>query len=1280
MEGNIDTLEVLLNPSIIRNKFSVLSQDKVYIQGRRLLQDLLSVARFGTPTIVPAEPAPSARPDSNGEDNGGQMQTMQLSERQDMLLGQACKVYHFASLSLDDIFEYVPQQNQLCLFTAMMMLAQKPTPETTAIVSQTEPWDPLTLLQRWIVRSRVAGTESTGLDLGDIKFHAEALEEKLYALKMQENTTKSHHLQCQIASELGQYHCWSGDFVSAQKFLNQCQDSHKLHLADPDAQLSCRLNLDRIGALSKLSKLALGVSLDDTKHDFFQKVKVAEQEHRHKDLVPEFIHDNTARILPYPWRQRVVLNVLERSDVENGTMLALTNALYRAADPSHMLLEIPSSVLVYLRSIPFGSGDESEAFLGRNVFEDIMQLISSVSNPTNEKQCKEFAAKFCATIRHVLCYEAAWKSGILQVTDGDWNEVWSSYSAILTQEGDSQQIEDDALDEDDLKPLSVLLGGMDSDELEQFVRSKNMSPLGSSLIILAMAKYCCSQSHYVDAVRYVQSARRVLPYEQESNMPLAAVDAQLTRLTLVTEIGILVEQMEERRDEKLESRLKFKAVATKSATSATAAEPISEKNSTMEVDTPEDDTVRESQRQKRIEEAKDSAMVEDLSNRLQNYLSSFGALETNLQLRALALCIDGKQWDFLAIYCRNAVGIVDASIHPEIFQVYSVLAPLSAILGKAKVLNVDLKDTTSLSCLELLVTSDLNPIDVTRMAALDMIQGLLVNVSKPNMKKHQQLLQAHAQSLAPPNMPHQNQNHFYRGRRSFQAEPQSMESIPPPPPMDEDVGHATILKLLELVRLRGVVDVFGAILTGALSSLMPEKSKLTLSEFGYYALFTTSMDCVSSWTDPRVKIIAMLSSGNAGKAIESVPGAKQRFTKMLLKLYENQIQFESDSLTAKIGIETKARQEAGLTTSSSTLSLFSSKSSSRITRFSLCLTELYHVEGMHRDAFASFLNGCMISSKCFSDFGRLDRRIWSAYTFGPTNTAPSPQPGIGGQPTVPSQPGGPLTQMPFNNNDPLSSLPQFPTSSSLAGMSVNGQLSVGLGLFPGELVPLNGAAPLPVPPQATPSTPAMRAIESCILLNEPLASAALQQFLPRMDYAKAFQAIRSAHEKGLLSFSTAPTAAAMASLQPPRFTHASPVPGGIADGTGSFSTPSLLTGSPKIESSLMVFSPDTRIDTLGGGGPMDNSLSGNNATNTTMANEALLPLPCLDLIFDMPLLELVSFLFKEAGYLDGQSKLQAKINSNRMALDSRQPFKDQVYAMAQQDLLTRLWAKYAKVG
>jgi len=132
-------------------------------------------------------------------------------------------------------------------------------------------------------------------------------------------------------------------------------------------------------------------------------------------------------------------------------------------------------------------------------------------------------------------------------------------------------------------------------------------------------------------MRYVQSATRVLSYEQEANMPFAAVDAQLRRLTLVTEIGILVEQMEERRDAKLESRLKSKAVATKTTT-PTTTDPISDENSAMDVDTPDDDIISGAQRQKRIEEAKDNVMVEDLSNRLQNYLANFGALETSLQV------------------------------------------------------------------------------------------------------------------------------------------------------------------------------------------------------------------------------------------------------------------------------------------------------------------------------------------------------------------------------------------------------------------------------------------------------------------------------------------------------------------------------------------------------------------------------------------------------------------------------------------------------------------------
>ncbi|KAG0330294.1 hypothetical protein BGZ99_006008 [Dissophora globulifera] len=92
-DSTIDALEVLLNPGLIKTKIEALSQEQAYVQGRRLLQDLLSVGRFGTPVIVPAD---GSFPTSNGNytnggkqddrspghEESGMQQTMQLSERQ----------------------------------------------------------------------------------------------------------------------------------------------------------------------------------------------------------------------------------------------------------------------------------------------------------------------------------------------------------------------------------------------------------------------------------------------------------------------------------------------------------------------------------------------------------------------------------------------------------------------------------------------------------------------------------------------------------------------------------------------------------------------------------------------------------------------------------------------------------------------------------------------------------------------------------------------------------------------------------------------------------------------------------------------------------------------------------------------------------------------------------------------------------------------------------------------------------------------------------------------
>ncbi|KAF9355406.1 hypothetical protein BGX34_010491 [Mortierella sp. NVP85] len=554
--------------------------------------------------------------------------------------------------------------------------------------------------------------------------------------------------------------------------------------------------------------------------------------------------------------------------------------------------------------------------------------------------------------------------------------------------------------------------------------------------------------------------------------------------------------------------------------------------------------------------------------------------------------------------------------------------------------------------------------------------------------------------------------------------------------MEEDLGYGAILKLFSMVRLRGVVDTFGALLAGAVSSILPERSKLTLSEFGYYALFTTSMDSVSSWTDARVKIIAMVSNGRSGKEIEAFPGARQRLAKLLIQLYERQIQYESDTMTRKLNIEDKVLgqqrfdPETGLSSDLAHTTLFSSKTGSQITRYSLCLTDLYHLEGMHQDALASFLNACMIASKCFADIERLDRRIWAAYTHA--GLAPMMAP----QTIVPSQ-GGPLPGPPFTGSADIQVTP-FSTHPVLSGMSngVGAPGQVGLGLSPSfqsqpplsEMSvtgmihsspglpqgPNNTPQGLPGGPASTqplqPSTFALRAIESCIYLNEPLASVAMQQFLPRMDYNQAYTTIRAAHEQGFLTFSgkalsAVPSGMNGTSVLGPLGAIVGPVTrflsgtGPVAPSPNGSTVPGAMPGvpaSPRVQSSSSVFTPEVntatdhltisrRASTFPGHSLFNTALGGGAALTQVRSplriqGGSLPRQQFLDLLFDLSLLELISHLCREKKDSQGLLKVQARINNNRMALDARPALRDQIRHTIQQDLLTRLWSKYARVG
>ena len=267
-------------------------------------------------------------------------------------------------------------------------------------------------------------------------------------------------LHCQILSELGQFYCWDGDYVQALKYLDRCHEIHKQHAATSQGFLGCHLDVHRTTALSNLSRLAAHCTMDDVKGQLMSRVKALEQEERHAELVDVFQKDNVTRLLPFTWRQRLLQNVINRSDMENGAFLAVANALYNPQGPSkypwfiyplvaakrrggeegprslenninfskssagEMMLEIPSRVLLYLRSVTFESGHEADAYHSSSIFEDLMQYIvkiqesySTSNGSTNgvpagfNNNVRIFVSKLCTRIQHVLCYEAAWISG-----------------------------------------------------------------------------------------------------------------------------------------------------------------------------------------------------------------------------------------------------------------------------------------------------------------------------------------------------------------------------------------------------------------------------------------------------------------------------------------------------------------------------------------------------------------------------------------------------------------------------------------------------------------------------------------------------------------------------------------------------------------------------------------------------------------------------------------------------------------------------------------------------
>ncbi|KAF9905268.1 hypothetical protein EC991_001867 [Linnemannia zychae] len=1196
---------------------------------------------------------------------------------------------------MHDIFDQVPQQNQLCLLTAMILFTQKAGADASAQGILEEPWDALTIFQRWIVRSRVAGTETSGLDLGDTKLHVEALETKLLALSKASDGLQVQRTRCQMSSELGQYYCWNAQYPEAIKYLEQCSSAHSSHSSiDP----KCHLDEKRNSALLKLAQLAIGEALQDPKENLLNRVRAMDREQRYDNLINEFKTDNISKNLPYVLRQRLLWNALSRSDYEDATILSICNAIYRLGEPCEMILEIPVPILQFLREIVFESGHEADAYLSSSIFEDIMDVIleaqaalieaAQADNDTAiQEQITAFVSKFCDTVGHLLCYDAAWKSGLLTPTQSDWSHAWDMYSALLTRVPFSPKPAISSPLKREAEQLSQLVESQDPRDVEMYLMKDGLAPFTSSLVTLALGVQACKRDRCLDSALYLQSCERFFSHPQMglNNIAINHLQAEMRKQVAITQFGILVQEYESSREQRLLVRLEQRINGGSSTTRNSSAQKapssqsvqqgqIEQDDDKMDTDEPRPNNSSESS----LPSKEDDEIVESLCQLLFEYLQNFGPLDEKLQLHALAICINHKKWMFISDYCRAAVERLEKFMCPGMFLVYSVLGPLSAILNVSQTgLNVDFRDITSATCLDAIFSSDMEPIRINRMAALDMIQGLLLHAAEP----------------------------LSHNATPMQAQQPTMNNhgVLPGESMSE---FAPILELFSMVRTRGVIDVFAALLAGALSSLLPDRSKLTLSEFGYFALFTTSLDCVNSWTDSRIKIIAMLSSREAGTAMEGVPGSAQGFSRLLIRLYEQQIRVETDSITMRMNVESKTKAALHLQDPAASLTLgtvspmFSTKVGAHITRYSLCLTELYHLEGMYQDSVAAFLNACMVASKSFSETERLNRRIWCVYHHG-SNTSLSPIP-----PTVPSPHVGQTNGHAASSSDPpfMNNFPTLSSFSSANGgvVASNGPGTVGLGMQPSIAEPNGPVNHAPTPPtingpmptaSQAPSQFALKAIESCMHLEEFLAAAVLQQFLPKMDYTQAFRAIGLAHESGMLTFAKGYAIVRSFPIPAPTPSLGGGGGGPVGGGVGGAGRGRPIGG--RVQSSVTLFKPEMKhpiceraVDTLLGrtssssnklGAPFSNSAGSWSAHPTTVAL-SLQGQQFLELVFDLPLLELVSVLCKETKNTEGLLKVQARINSNRMALDSRQPFKDQVHALMQQDVLVRLWSRFARIA
>lgn len=167
-----------------------------------------------------------------------------------------------------------------------------------------------------------------------------------------------------------------------------------------------------------------------------------------------------------------------------------------------------------------------------------------------------------------------------------------------------------------------------------------------ALITLALGAQAIQQSHYPKASMFFQSTAHFMTQVLEQSTPVPAdgpppafkrIDFQLRKYLAMSQLAMLAHDIEQRREKRIMDRLEAhaKGMSTSSvAAVATAATPAGAV--TSETTNPNESTAEvTTTAPKEEEQDEDEAMIMEICKLLSQYLTAFGPMDTNLQVKKM---------------------------------------------------------------------------------------------------------------------------------------------------------------------------------------------------------------------------------------------------------------------------------------------------------------------------------------------------------------------------------------------------------------------------------------------------------------------------------------------------------------------------------------------------------------------------------------------------------------------------------------------------------------------